>query len=93
MRNLGPVSYTHLDVYKRQDIYLLNCLNGTLNLRDGNFYPHKASDYITKMAGVNYDPNAKCHRWIDFVDEVMCGDKEKADFFQQSLGYALTRCV
>ncbi|HHY08215.1 MAG TPA: nucleoside triphosphatase, partial [Corynebacteriales bacterium] len=85
-QDVYPLSMSGFD----KDIYLLNCLNGTLNLRDGNFYPHKASDYITKMAGVNYDPNAKCHRWIDFIDEVMCGDKEKADFFQKSLGYALT---
>ena len=81
-----PLSMSEFD----KDIYLLNCLNGTLNLQDGNFYPHKASDYITKIAGVNYDPNAVCNRWIDFVDEVMCGDKEKAEFFQKSLGYALT---
>lgn len=81
-----PLSMSEFD----KDIYLLNCLNGTLNLKDGNFYPHKASDYITKIAGVNYDPNAVCNRWIDFVDEVMCGDKEKAEFFQKSLGYALT---
>lgn len=81
-----PLSMSEFD----KDIYLLNCLNGTLNLKDGNFYPHKASDYITKIAGVNYDPKAVCNRWIDFVDEVMCGDKEKAEFFQKSLGYALT---
>jgi putative DNA primase/helicase len=81
-----PLSMSEFD----KDIYLLNCFNGTLNLKDGNFYPHKASDYITKIARVNYDPNAVCNRWIDFIDEVMCGDKEKAEFFQKSLGYALT---
>jgi putative DNA primase/helicase len=76
-----PLSMSEFD----KDIYLLNCLNGTLNLKDGNFYPHKASDYITKIAGVNYDPNAVCNRWIDFVDEVMCGDKEKADGLESIL--------
>jgi putative DNA primase/helicase len=85
-QDVYPLSMSELD----KDIYLLNCLNGTLNLKDGNFYLHKANDYITKMAGVNYDPNARCSRWIDFIDEVMCGDKEKAEFFQKSLGYALT---
>ncbi len=85
-QDVYPLSMSEFD----RDIYLLNCLNGTLNLRDGNFYPHQAKDYITKMAGVNYDPEAKCDRWISFIDEVMCGDKEKADFFQKSLGYALT---
>lgn len=85
-QDVYPLSMSEFD----KDIYLLNCLNGTLNLKDGDFYPHQAKDYITKMAGVNYDPEAKCDRWIAFIDEVMCGDKEKADFFQKSLGYALT---
>lgn len=85
-QDVYPLSMSEFD----KDIYLLNCLNGTLNLKDGIFYPHKATDYITKMTGVNYDPNAECPRWIDFIDEVMCGDKEKAEFFQKSLGYALT---
>lgn len=85
-QDVYPLSMSEFD----KDIYLLNCLNGTLNLKNGDFYPHQAKDYITKMAGVNYDPEAKCDRWIAFIDEVMCGDKEKADFFQKSLGYALT---
>jgi putative DNA primase/helicase len=85
-QDVYPLSMSEFD----KDIYLLNCLNGTLNLKNGDFYPHQAKDHITKMAGVNYDPSAKCDRWIAFIDEVMCGDKEKADFFQKSLGYALT---
>ncbi len=89
LRDAGDVYPLSMSEFNK-DIYLLNCLNGTLNLTDGNFYPHKASDYITKIAGVNYDPKAVCNRWIDFIDEVMCGDKEKAEFFQKSLGYALT---
>ncbi len=85
-QDVYPLSMSEFD----KEIYLLNCLNGTLNLKDGSFYTHKAKDYITKTAGVNYDPKAKCPRWIAFIDEVMCGDKDKADFFQKSLGYALT---
>lgn len=57
-QDVYPLSMSEFD----KDIYLLNCLNGTLNLKDGSFYPHKATDYITKMAGVNYDPNAECPR-------------------------------
>ena len=73
-----------------KDIYLLNCRNGTLDLKNGSFYSHKASDYITKIAGVKYEPNAKCERWEEFIGEIMSGDKGKADFLQKSLGYALT---
>ena len=39
--------------------WLLNCLNGTVDLRTGELRPHNPNDMITKLAPVNYDPNAK----------------------------------
>ncbi len=85
-QDIHPISMSEFDT----NIYLLNCKNGTLNLSTGSFYNHKASDYITKVSGVNYDPLAKCERWESFITEVMSGDNEKAEFLQKSLGYALT---
>lgn len=85
-QDVHPISMNEFDT----DIYLLNCKNGTLNLKTGNFYKHKATDYITKVSGVNYDPTAKCERWETFITEVMSGDVEKSEFLQKSLGYALT---
>jgi len=70
--------------------HLLNCLNVTLNLETSEFYPHRADDMLTKLAGVEYDPLAVCGRWELFVNEIMCGDEECIAFFQQALGYALT---
>lgn len=85
-QDIHPISMSEFDA----DIYLLNCKNGTLNLNHGSFYEHKPTDYITKVAGVKYDPTAKCERWETFIAEVMSGDSEKAEFLQKSLGYALT---
>lgn len=73
-----------------RDPWILNCQNGTLNLRTGDFHPHRASDMLTKLAGVHYDKGVRCKRWEKFIDEIMCGDKEKAKFLQKSLGYSLT---
>ena len=70
--------------------YLLNCINGTLNLHEGKFYKHSPNDMLTKVANVKYNPQASCDRWIKFVDEVMSDDMEKAVFLQKALGYALT---
>lgn len=70
--------------------YLLNCQNGTLDLKAGVFHPHNPSDLLTKMAGVKYDPNAVCIRWDQFVDEVTMGDKQLAIYLQKALGYALS---
>ena len=85
-QDVRPISIGAFD----KDIYLLNCQNGTLCLKTGEFREHKAEDFITKLAGAYYDPSARCPRWEQFIDEVMSGDKEKAEFFQKSLGYALT---
>ncbi len=81
-----PISMSSFD----SNPYIFNCLNGTLNLKTGEFHEHKAEDMLSKVAGVNYDKNAYCERWNDFITEVMSGDKEKALFLQKAMGYALT---
>lgn len=73
-----------------KDPYLLNCNNGTLNLRTMEFYAHRSSDYLSKMADVIYDSKSLNERWNIYIDEIMSGDKEKAKFLQKILGYGLT---
>lgn len=72
------------------DPYLLNCLNGTLNLKNGEFHEHSSADNITKLAHVEYRPDVRCARWEQFVAEITCDDKELARYIQKALGYALT---
>lgn len=72
------------------DINLLNCKNGTLDLNTMQFRSHNPDDKITKIADVIYDPNAKCPRFEQFLNEVMSGDADKSAFLQKALGYALS---
>lgn len=81
-----PVNVSDFD----KDIYLFNCQNGTLDLRTMEFRPHKPQDLLSKIAGVNYDPDARCDRWYRFIDEIMQGDKNKARYLQKALGYSLS---
>jgi len=70
---------------------LFNCQNGTLNLKTFEFVDcHNPSDLNSKISNVIYNPKAKSERWEQFVDEIMCGDKEKVEYLQKVLGYALT---
>ena len=85
-RSIAPKSLACFD----RDRTLLNCQNGTLNLQNFGLQPHRAGDYITKIARVKYDHAAACPRWEKFVDEVMCGDDATSVFLQKALGYALT---
>lgn len=72
------------------DVNLLNCKNGTLDLKTMQFRSHNPDDKITKIADVVYDPNARCPRFEQFLIEVMSGDADKSAFLQKALGYALS---
>jgi putative DNA primase/helicase len=69
--------------------WLLNCLNGTLDLRSGKLKPHDPNDMLTKLAGANYCPGAPCPTWAAFLERVQ-PDAAIRDFLQRSLGYTLT---
>ena len=71
--------------------YLINCTNGTYDLRDRTFREHDWRDFLTMQTNFKgtVERSVKCERWIKFIDEVTEGDKDKADFLQRALGYSL----
>jgi len=85
-QSVYPVSMEEFDA----DRYLLNCENGTLDLRTMQFRDHDPEDRLTKMAHVSYDPAATCTRFERYIDEIMSGDAERALFLQKALGYAVS---
>ena len=50
-----------------RDPWLLNCLNGTLDLRTAKFRPHNRDDLITKLAPVVFAEDATAPIWIAFL--------------------------
>ncbi len=72
------------------DPFLLNCGNGTLDLRTGTLRAHDRADYLTKLAPVNYDPAAKCPNWLTFLDKIFAGDADLIAFMRRLTGYCLT---
>ena len=51
--------------------WLLNVENGTIDLTSGELLPHKPEDMITKIARVNYDKDADCPMWKQFIREII----------------------
>ena len=70
--------------------YLLNVRNGTIDLQNGLFREHQQEDFITQVAEVDYDPEARAQRWEDFVHEAMQDDPELVRFLQVSAGVMLS---
>jgi len=81
-----PVLPAELD----RDPWVLNVVNGTLNLRSGELRPHRREDYITKIAPVEYDPEAKAPTWEAFLDSIFPGRHQVVRFIQKAVGYSLT---
>ncbi|MBQ8707998.1 MAG: hypothetical protein IJ523_07920 [Succinivibrionaceae bacterium] len=71
--------------------YLINCLNGTYNLKDFSFYPHRWDDFLTMQTSFKHtvSRDVRCERWEQFIDEVCMGDAQKADYLQRALGYSI----
>jgi putative DNA primase/helicase len=73
-----------------RDPWLLNCANGTVDLRTGELRPADPADFITKCAPVDYDPDAACPMWEVFEDTIAGNDPELVAFKQRAFGYGLT---
>jgi len=84
----GPLSchQQHLD----RNPWYLNVLNGTFDLKTGEFHDHNQAHGITKLAPVEYVEEAECPRWLLFLDRVLDQDQELIRFVQQAIGYSLT---
>lgn len=84
-----PITFDVLD----QDPYLINLNNGTFDLRTFEMLPHDQANMITKMANVDYNPEAQCPQWLAFLDRIFKSQDEKKhliSFLQRACGYSMT---
>lgn len=72
---------------------LLNVQNGTVNLRTGKLDPHSHVNRFMHCANGDYDPNADCTVWVNWLTDAVGGDKEIVDWLQMAVGYTLTGSV
>jgi putative DNA primase/helicase len=72
------------------DPWLLNCLNGTIDLRTGRLGPHRRENLITKLSPVEFDAEAGCPAWLAFLRRVLADSDELIAFIQKAIGYSLT---
>ena len=72
------------------DPYLINCLNGTYDLRSMEFREHDWRDFLTMQTNFEYTvQDIRCPRWEEFIREVTMDDSDKAEYLQKALGYSM----
>ena len=82
-----PITPEHFD----SDPWLLNCLNGTLDLRTAELRPHERDDFITKIAPVEWKGMDENHpTWDKLLNDATDNDDELKEFLQRAGGYSLT---
>lgn len=73
-----------------RDAWLLNCTNGTLDLRTGELKPHRQRDLITRCLTFGFDAGVACPRWEAFLRRIMDANDDLIAFVQRAVGYTLT---
>lgn len=74
------------------DPWLLNVDNGVVDLRTGRLQSHASGIYVSKLAPVKFDPDARAPVFERFIEQALPAVDVRA-FVQRSLGYALTGVV
>ncbi len=83
-----PVAVDELDT----NGWLLNCPNGTVDLRTAELKPHEQWQKITKLCPTPFEPTATAPTWERFLVDVFV-DPELVAFVQRLLGYCLSSDV
>lgn len=72
--------------------WLLNCRNGTIDLQTGKLRPHDRADMLTKMAPVDFDPDAVCPLFMETLRTFLV-TPELIAFWHRLCGMAITGIV
>lgn len=81
-----PVIPTDFD----KDVWLINLQNGVLDLKSGKLHPHSPDFMMSQISNASFNPNAKCPRWMDYLDKVTDSNEELIKYMQKAVGYSLT---
>ena len=63
------------------------------NLDDGELVNHSSEIFTTNLLPYNYDPEIKCPRFIQYLNEVFINDQQKINFVQEAIGYSFHKSI
>jgi len=69
---------------------LLACQNGLLHLPTRTLHPHNPRFWSHNVLEFEFDEEAECPRWLQFVDEVWPNDLEAVRVLQEIFGLCIT---
>ena len=76
------------DLFDQED-FIFNVANGAIDLRTGEFGPHRREHYLTMASRVEYDPQADCPV-LKRTLEIVLPEPETRHFHHKAWGYSAT---
>lgn len=71
-----------------RDPWMLNCPNGTVDLKTGRIHPHRREDLFSKITLTSC--GGECPRWLEALKTIFDGDGDLVSYVRRALGYSLT---
>jgi len=81
--------YASTEQFDDNHHWLLNVENGILNLRTKELIEHDPNYYMTRIMPVEFDEEAKCPHWLEFM-ELIFPDPQVRAYVQKAVGVSLT---
>lgn len=92
--NIEPLTWIGTDGTREQRNYV-SMKNGIVDMdavladQDDVIIPHTPEWFSTISLPYDFDPEAKCPKWVEFIDKMMDMDPERVKILQEWAGYLL----
>lgn len=80
-------SYYNKNFKSNQD--MINLKNGILNIKTKELIPNSPDYEFMQTVDVEYNPDSKCDKWIEFLNDIFDNDQERITALQKIFGYIL----
>ena len=71
----------------------LTMQNGLYDLIEHQLAEHTFDIFTTNLLPYDYDSDAQCPRWFQYLNEVFLSDSDKIKFIQEAVGYAFHKDI
>jgi putative DNA primase/helicase len=78
---------------RKDRVKFLSLQNGLFNLETGELIPHTPDVFTTNLLPYDFDPNAECPRFLQYLDEVFNSDQDLITFVQEAVGYTFHKAI
>lgn len=87
-RNIKPIADNGKDWDTNSWLFAVH--NGVINLKTGELQTGRPEDRITLHSEIEYDTDAKCPRWLQFLVEVFSENHDLIDYVWRLAGYSMS---